>query len=130
MLDEKKIKACLLRAQGMDVTKIAEEIGISRGTFYNWEKEDEVKAELLRLKQEFLSQGFNMVAFLAPSAVKKLAYLMVHADSSKIQLESARALLDKSISNATKISIDDTREDDTVSPDVLDNVMDQADVTE
>jgi len=130
MLDERKINAALMRAQGVDVTKIAIDIGINRGTFYNWEKDEEFRAELDRLKQEFLTQGKSMVAFLAPSAVKKLAWLMVHADSTKVQLEAARALLDKTISNATKISIDDTREDDTVSPDVLDNVMDQADVVE
>ena len=123
MLDERKINAALMRAQGVDVTKIAKDIGINRGTFYNWEKDEEFKAELDRLKQEFLTQGKSMVSFLAPSAVKKLAWLMVHADSSKIQLESARALLDKSITNATKISIDDTREDDAVSVDVLDKVM-------
>jgi AcrR family transcriptional regulator len=121
VLDERKIQAALLKAQGIEVTKIAETIGISRATFYNWLADEEFKAELCRLRQEFITQGSDMVACLTPKVIKKIAWLMDHSDSDKVKLDAATKLLDKTISNATKITLDDSRDDkDNVTTDILD----------
>ena len=120
MLDERMINAALMKAQGIDVIKIAPLIGICRATYYNWEKMEEFKAEVDRFKQEFLTQGSNMISYLSIKALKKLDALM-EADSEKVQFDAASKILDKSHSNATKIEIADGRDDkDDVSVDVLD----------
>ena len=131
MLDERRSKAALMKAQGLNITKISKELGITRKTFYNWNTKAEFKAEVSRLTQEFLIESFDMVRYLAPSAVRKIAWLMINGDSSKVQLEAAKVLLDKSISNATHISVDAGQGDiDNVSADVLEEEMQEVDTDE
>jgi transcriptional regulator with XRE-family HTH domain len=121
MLDERMINAALMKAQGIDVIKIASAIGICRATYYNWEKMEDFKAEVVRLRQEFLTQASNMAAFEAPKSIRKLIELRDNAESEKIQCDAAKILLDKTIANMTKLSIDDGRDTkDNVSKDMLD----------
>ena len=128
MLDERKTKAAVMKAQGIDVTKIAVALNITRTTFYNWAEKPDFKAELATLKQEYIKQSTSMLQYLAPSAVKKIVSLMINGDSSKVQLEAAKTLLDKSISNATHISIDAGQSDvDNVSADILADEMNEVD---
>ncbi|MFA6867443.1 MAG: hypothetical protein WCR54_08040 [Clostridia bacterium] len=116
MLDERMINAALMKAQGIDVIKIAPLVGICRATYYNWEKTEEFKAEVVRLRQEFLTQASNMAAFEAPKSIKKLADLRDNAISEKVQCDAAKILLDKTVSNATKVEITDGRDDKDIVP--------------
>jgi len=127
LLDERKIKAIALYVQGIDITAIVKQIGVARATFYNWNNDEEFKAEVSRVRQEYLTQTSHLLHSYGPKAMKTLVYLSEHADSEKVRLEATGKILDKLVSNATKISIDDTREDSTVDKDILDGVMDAED---
>lgn len=50
MLDERKLKAIELLVEGkLNRTEIAKEVGVTRPTLYNWEKEEEYSQEYDRL---------------------------------------------------------------------------------
>lgn len=119
-MNEKIIDAALLRFQNVEVTKIAEQLGISRQTFYNWEKTEDFKAEVDRLRQEKLTEADNLLANETIKSIQTMAYLRDNSDSDKVRLDAASKLLDKTKSNATKIDINDNRPDrDSVTTDIL-----------
>jgi uncharacterized protein (DUF342 family) len=111
-------------AKGIPAIKIAEELGISRTSVYDWKKQDEVAAKLKELEQDFISSTRAAVVGYGPKAVSMLKELAENADSEKIRLEATTKLLDKVISNATKIEIDDGRSDEAVTVDMIDEALD------
>ena len=106
MLDERQLKCIALKAQGTEVTKIALEVGISRTTYYEWMKLDEFKAEAHRREQDFISATKQAVISYGPKAIKGLIDLAENAESEKVRLDAYSKLMDKIVSNATKIEID------------------------
>ena len=120
MLDERQIIVCGLIATGMQITEVAKQSGVARSTIYEWKKLEEFKAELDRLGQEFISNMQALGRAYAPKAMAKLIALCEKGNTNKIQLDAASKIIDKYMSNATKIEIADGREDkDNVTPDVL-----------
>jgi hypothetical protein len=127
VLDERKMKVALMKAQGIEITQISKDVGISRQTVYTWLDSDDVKAEVLKHGQEFLSQTIQMIGVEGPRNIKALVYLRDHADSEKVRLDAACKLLDKTVSNATHIEIDDNRDINPVSIDVLEQEINSID---
>ena len=128
MLDERQLDCIALKAKGMEVTKIALEVGISRTTYYEWNKLEEFKAETCRREQEFISSTKQAVISYGPKAMQILKDLAENSDSDKVRLDAATKILDKIMSNATKIEIADGRDDkDNVSIDVLDKEIKEVD---
>lgn len=128
MLDDRKLQCIELKAKGIEVTEIAKTVGISRTTYYEWAKDEEFKAEAYRREQEFISSTKQAVISYGPKVVKALIELAEHADSEKVRLDALSKLLDKTMSNATKIEISDDRDGkDNVSVDVLDTELNEFD---
>ena len=128
MLDERQLECIALKAQGIEITKIALRVGISRTTYYEWNKLEEFKAEACRREQEFISSTRQAVISYGPKVVEELKKLATQGKSEKIRLDALSKLLDKTMSNATKIEIADGREDkDTVTVDVLDQELKEFD---
>lgn len=127
MLDERKLHAALLRAQGIEISEIARTVGCSRQAFYDWLKNEEFNAEVDRCRQEFLTVTRNMLAGYGPKAVQNLINLAKDASSEKVKLDATGKILDKLVSNATKIEIDDNRDSDIVSIDILEEEMKEFD---
>lgn len=119
MLDEVHLKACHMISIGKSAIEVAEEIGIARSTVYEWKKDDEFKATLEELGQEFISRMKHQGQSFAPIAMKKLQYLVEHGNSDKTQLDAASKIIDKYMSNATKIELDSNVNNDTVQVDIL-----------
>ncbi|MCB2300381.1 phBC6A51 family helix-turn-helix protein [Clostridium tagluense] len=127
MLDERKIKAALMKAQGIDVVKIAPEVGISRATYYNWEKAEEFTDEVNRCRQEFIIQSSNRLAYLTVKAVNVLDEQM-DSEDEKRSFDAASKVLDKTIPNMSKLTLDDGRDNkDKVNIDVLDAEINEID---
>jgi len=128
MLDERQLKCIELKYKGLEVTKIALEVGISRTTYYKWIELEEYKAEVARCGQELISSTIQIITSYAPINAMKLIKLADGATSKKIELDARLALLNKTMPNTTKLSIDDGRDDkDNVSVDVLDAEMNDID---
>lgn len=124
MLDERQLKVCSLLAQGIPITVISKEVGVSRQTIYDWKKMEEFVAELDRFGQEFISQMIASGKAYAPKAMAKLIYLCEHASSDKGKFDAASKIIDKYMSNATKIEVTDGRDSkDNVPIDVLEAEM-------
>lgn len=113
MLDERQLKAINLKFKGLEVTKIAEEVGVSRTTLYKWRGMEEFRAEVARREQEYISSTRLMAAYFAPKAMQGIMYLALKGGSEKVRLDAYSKLLDKIISNANKIDIDATTTDAT-----------------
>lgn len=128
MLDERQMKCIALKYQGLDVTKIALDVGISRTTYYKWIELEEYKAEIVRCGQELISSTIQIITAYAPKNALKLIELADSTTSKKIELDARLALLNKTMPNTTKISIDDGRDGkDKVSADILDAEMNELD---
>lgn len=128
MLDERQLKVCELLAIGTPAIEIAKVVGISRTSVYDWKKFPEIKARLEELEQDFISATKSAVVGYGPKAVSLLKDLAENADSEKVRLDAVSKLIDKVVSNATKVEITDGRDDkDNVSDDVLNDEIEEID---
>ncbi|MBU3098369.1 MULTISPECIES: phBC6A51 family helix-turn-helix protein [Clostridium] len=128
MLDERQIRAVEAKAKGFTITDVAKEAGVSRNTVYEWIKLEEFKAELSRFEQDFLSSTKQAVISYGPIVVEELKKLATKGKSEKVRLDALSKLLDKTMSNANKIELSDTRDTkDNVPVDVLDKEIEEFD---
>lgn len=128
MLDERQIRAVEAKSKGFTIVDVAKAARVSRNTVYEWIKLEEFQAELSRLEQDFLFSTQQAVISYGPTVVKELKLLSKNATSEKVRLEALSKLLDKTMSNATKIEVSDSRDDkDNVSNDVLNNEINDID---
>ena len=128
MLTKNQENVCSLIATGIPITEVAKESGVPRSTIYEWKKLEEFKAELDRLGQDFISSMQARGRAYAPKAMAKLIYLCENAKTDKAKFDAASKILDKYMSNATKIEIADNRNDkDNVAVDVLANEVEEFD---
>jgi len=128
MLDERQLRVCQLLSIGTSIIDIAEEIGISRQTVYDWKKQDEMKARLEELGQELILSTKRAVVGYGPYAVAMLKDLAENAESEKVRLEAICKLLDKVISNAVKIELSNGNDDqDSISQDLLNEELNEFD---
>ena len=120
MLDERQLKVCELLSVGTTITEVAKQLGVTRQTIYDWKKTESMKAKLDELGQDFLFSTKQSVISYGAKAVSMLKHLAEHAESEKVRLDAVSKLLDKVMSNATKIELDDLRDSkDAVALDVL-----------
>jgi len=129
-MDSRQKQVCELLAIGTTITEISKIVKVTRQTIYDWKKLPDVMARVDELGQEFLTATIASVASYAPKNVAGIVYLAEHAVSEKVRLDARLALLNKTVPNTTKLTLDDTREDGTVDTDVLEGLMDTEDVTE
>ena len=128
MLDERQIRAVEAKAKGFTIVDVAKEAGVSRNTVYEWIKLEEFQAELGKLEQDFLSSTRQAVISYGPTVVAELKKLATKGASDKVRLDALAKLLDKIMSNATKIELSDSRDDkDNVAVDVLDQELKEFD---
>lgn len=128
MLDKRQLSVCELIATGIPITEVAELTDVARSTIYEWKKLEEFKAELDRFGREFIFSTQQAVISYGPTVVAELKKLAKNAKSEKVRLDALSKLLDKTMSNATKIEVTDGREDkDNVTIDVLDQEIKEFD---
>ena len=119
MLDKEHLKICHLLSIGTTITEIAKITGRTRQTIYDWKKLDEMKAMIDGLGQDFISSMQASGRAYAPKAMAKLIDLCENSESDKTQLDAASKIIDKYMSNATKIELDSNINYDAVPVDVL-----------
>lgn len=128
MLNEKQAKVCRLLSIGTTITDIAKELKVTRQTIYDWKAKEDMKARIDELGQEFLSSTKQSVISYGAHAVRILKDLAEHSESEKIRLDAVSKLLDKVISNAVKIDIENTIDaKDIVTVDVLSKELEDID---
>lgn len=115
MLTDKQNKAINMLFEGMDKTRIAEELGISRTTLYKWFKDDDFIAERHRREQEFCKNALSDLKGNAKKLLDEVEKLAYTADSEAIRLQALQSLLDRIFGKAStksEISIEKTTEKD------------------
>ena len=114
------IKAIEAKSKGSTITEVAKLSGVSRNTIYAWMRDEEFTAELIKREQDFISSTKQAIIGYGSKAVKQLIKLSESAKSEKVRLEATAKLIDKIVSNATRIELDDGRnKNDEVSQDLL-----------
>ena len=86
-----------------------------------------MKAMIDELGQDFISSMQASGRAYAPKAMAKLIDLCEHGVSDKTQLDAASKIIDKYMSNCTKIELDTTQDKDDVPIDVLDKEIKEFD---
>ena len=128
MLDERQVKAIESKVIGGNISDMARKAGVTRNTIYKWIELEEFKAEVSRCQQEFISSTIQIITAYAPKNAQALIDLADSTTNKKIELDARLALLNKTMPNTTKISIDDGRDaKDNVPIDVLEAEMDELD---
>lgn len=108
MLDERKRQAILLLAENSQKkADIAELVGVSRKTIYNWLDDEEFVAELHLVTQRIQSFGENSIKLNLEKYIQNIHELARTADSEKVRLEANQYLVDRVLGKTTaKLSID------------------------
>jgi len=128
VLTDRQMKVCELMATGIPITEVAKESDVPRSTIYTWKELPEMVARVETLGQEYLSQTLANIKAEGPKSLKALIKLRDHASSEKVRLDACAKILDKLVSNATKIELSDGRDTkDDVPVDVLEAEMDELD---
>ena len=128
MLDDRQLVVCELIATGIPITEVAKQSGVARSTIYEWKKLEEIKARVDVLGQEYLNQTIANIKAEGPKSLQALIKLRDNAKSEKVRLDACAKILDKLVSNATKISIDDGRDNKDIVPiDILDQELNDID---
>ena len=128
LLDDRMLRMIEAKAKGFTITDVAKEAKVSRNTVYKWLDNEEVKAELGRHEQDFISSTKQSVVSYGAKAVRILKDLAENSDNEKVRLDAVSKLLDKVISNAVKIDIENTTDTkDIVTVDVLDKEIEDID---
>lgn len=129
MLDERKIKAAELKAQGMYNTEIAKKVGVSRQAIQEWLKDEEFKAELDRWLQEFRNCTKYIFACNAPKAARKLVN-QIDSSSNKTSLDASQYTCDRVLGKpTTKVEQSDDFSNDNITEDDILSVIDSVDHT-
>ena len=128
MLDERQVKAIESKVLGGNISEMARIAGVTRNTIYKWIELEEFKSEVSRCQQEFISSTIQIITAYAPKNAMQLIKLADSTTNKKIELDARLALLNKTMPNTTKISIDDGRDsNDKVDIDVLDQELKEFD---
>ena len=128
MLDERKYKAIALLAENVhQKTDIAEIVGVSRQTIYDWLKDPEFVAELDSVLQSIKSFGEKSIKSNLAKYIKNVDILANCAESEKIRLEANMYLIDRVLGKTTS-KIDVTAESmqiNTIDHDIIEQELNQ-----
>ncbi|MCX2853752.1 phBC6A51 family helix-turn-helix protein [Bacillus sp. KeR2] len=121
MLDERKLKAIELLVEGkLNRTEIAKEVGVTRPTLYNWEKEEEYSQEYDRLLHYKKLSVRREVSRDTKAFFENLKKISESSTNDNARVKATQLLLAYTEGNPENIlNIKDDRNNDNVSKDVL-----------
>lgn len=110
-LQEKHMRCIeMLIDKNMNVSAVARELGVSRGTIYNWLNDERFKAELHKSEQEIKDRMQHIFIRRLPEAIEKLWKLTETADN-RTKLGATKEWVDRAIGKVnTSVTVEDKRE--------------------
>ncbi|MBP1935016.1 phBC6A51 family helix-turn-helix protein [Ammoniphilus resinae] len=116
-----QIAAQLLASGAMEKQEIAKAVGVSRGTIYNWEKQEQFMEEVNRLKHEIKVFGMDMIAGKLAEAVQDYWRLIQETDNDRVKAEGYQYFINRNLGKpTTMIGMDEeTGKVNKVNEDVL-----------
>lgn len=105
-LTENQLLAIELKIKGLNNTQISKQLGVTRQSIYNWEKNERFVAMLEKTQKDYLSAYSRKIMNYIPLAVQTLVDVM-NDDGAKYdeKIKASRAILD--YSNIKKGGIQD-----------------------
>lgn len=125
-LNEKQYRCIEMMCQeSYEITKIAEELGVSRTTIYNWLKDEKFKAELAKSEQDIKTRVHHIFVQRLPAAIEKLWKLTEQGDNRN-KLNATKEWIDRGLGKVTTaFTLEDKR--DNADESSLDEIMRRAD---
>ncbi len=125
-LNEKQYRCIEMMCQeSYEITKIAEELGVSRTTIYNWLKDEKFKAELARNEQDIKTRVHHIFVQRLPAAIDKLWRLTEQGDN-RTKLQATKEWIERGLGKVTAtFTLEDKR--DGADESSLDEIMRRAD---
>lgn len=101
LLPQNRQHAAVLLASGMmEKQDIAKEVGVSRTSLWQWEKDSSFIAEVDRLKREMKTQGQNFLLGKVNRTVNEIYNIAMNGDSEKVRLEALKYIADHALGRA------------------------------
>lgn len=114
MLKDIQKQAALLMIQGYKNSDIIKELGISQGTFYNWNRDKEFLTELDRLEAINKREIITKLNKHGSKYIEELEKIAFTGRSEKNRLDALTYLVDHTLGKATNkiqdITINDNKE--------------------
>lgn len=125
-LNEKQYRCIeMLCQENYEITKIAEELGVCRGTIYNWMKDEKFKAELAKSEQDIKTRVHHIFVQRLPAAIDKLWRLTEQGDN-RTKLQATKEWIERGLGKVTAtFTLEDKR--DGADESSLDEIMRRAD---
>lgn len=124
MIDERKELAMSLLIKGDSVIDIAKLVGVNRNTIYNWQEEEEFKAEMGKRKHDIILQGNNMIVNELNLYVSELKRIALCGKSEKVRSDTSQYLIDRVLGKTTtRLEVDAKTEEDSVTYDILEQEL-------
>ncbi len=101
MLNERQIRGAKMYAEGYKPTEIARELGINRGTFYDWLKKEEFTSEVNRFIQEITNSAEKNMSSKVEQYINALEDIAFAGRSEKNRTDALTYLLDRVLGKAT-----------------------------
>jgi tRNA A-37 threonylcarbamoyl transferase component Bud32 len=117
---QQQTAARLLAIGGLEKQQIADSVGISRATLWNWEKTDKMKAEVDRVKREFQNFGKQLMENKLHDAVQGYWDLIKKTNNDMVAKSGYEYFIDRSLGkNSNKVEITTSLDTANVSADIL-----------
>lgn len=102
MLDEKKIRAIdyLVEAKHTKV-EIAQLVGVSRRSLYDWLDNEEFRKEWDKRLQEIQTHGMSTLKATLGQNIANIILLATRAESEKVRLDANQYLIDRVLGKTT-----------------------------
>jgi hypothetical protein len=131
LLDERKERAITALMIGEGPTEAAKKASVTRGTIYDWMKNDEFKAELESRRKEIVSAGNAYVIATTQSHLEVLHEMALSKTDKRTAAQCAMYLVDRAMGKTTtKFALDTVIDKGNVSLDMLDAEMNEIDLLE
>jgi len=124
MMNETKLRYCVLTLAGEDKVSIAKQLGLSRQTLYNWDETAEVKEELERIHDEIKGAATEKITGRLSLYIDQLHDLAMNNSDKRTQGQILQYLVDKVLGrNATRIETINSEDKDRVAVDILEEEL-------
>ena len=131
MMDEKKLRYCVLTLAGEDKVSIAKQLNISRQTLYNWAETAEVKQELEQMHRDIKDSATQKITGRLDLYIDELNRLALNSKDARTQAQILTYLVDKVVGkNVSRIENINSEDKDRLTVDILEDEFEAWDLLE
>lgn len=125
--------AQMLATGGIEKSVIANRVGVSRTTLYNWTQKEKFAARVATLRHEFTSFGIDLIQSKFVDAINNYWEMIQETEDSRVKAEGFRYFIDRQLGKpSTKLDVntDTTNQRKIIDADELEKELDELETSE